>query len=229
MRRFSFFAAFLLALSMFASAAKKPADYPLKVHVLQQNWSSHNPYRGEYKATGRGNIWDADSIHAFDFTYDCSFGLTRTARNQPYLAKWTKPHLRLTILAGEIGRNDAYRECKLETTVHEGVYILGAGGITQMSQEDFKVWRARRQATSDAQQNDGSKTVSKLSVTSTPDSAEIEVDGEFVGNTPSKLELAPGEHSVAVRKAGYKAWEKKFKLAAGEIKLNAELEQDGSK
>jgi hypothetical protein len=38
-----------------------------------------------------------------------------------------------------------------------------------------------------------------------------------------------GEHNIAVKKTGYKAWEKSIKLTAGETKLNAELEPDGSK
>ena len=55
--------------------------------------------------------------------------------------------------------------------------------------------------------------------------AEIEIDGEFRGDTPSTLEIASGEHAITVRKTGYKAWEKKLKLA-GAITLNAELEAE---
>jgi hypothetical protein len=62
-----------------------------------------------------------------------------------------------------------------------------------------------------------------------PNGAEIEVDGEFMGNTPSVFELDPGEHNITVKKTGYKDWEKKVKLTAGEIKLNAELEAEASK
>ena len=65
----------------------------------------------------------------------------------------------------------------------------------------------------------------KLSITSTPEGADIEVDGSFMGNTPSAVELGPGEHTVAVRKSGYKAWERKIRLTGGDIKLNAELEK----
>ena len=64
----------------------------------------------------------------------------------------------------------------------------------------------------------------RISVASTPDGADIEIDGSFVGNTPSVVELAPGDHVVIVKKAGYKPWERKLKVSGGEIKLNAELE-----
>ena len=63
----------------------------------------------------------------------------------------------------------------------------------------------------------------KIAVSSTPDGADIEVDGNFVGNTPSTIELAPGDHVVRVSKAGYATWERKIKVTGGEIHLAAEL------
>jgi len=222
MKRFSLLAAVLICLSLSAFAGKNPADYPLKVHILQQAWGSHNLRYNEYHATGRGNIWEGEAVHAFDFSYDCSFGVRRTARNQPYLGKWKKPNERLALLAFDIGKHDKYHECDLKTTVHPGVYILNDGGITEMSQADYKAWKATHSPQAAAPSG-----VSHLSVASKPDSAEIEIDGEFMGNTPSVLDVDPGEHTVTVRKAGYVPWERKIKLAAGDVKVNAELEQQG--
>jgi len=66
----------------------------------------------------------------------------------------------------------------------------------------------------------------KLSVSSTPDGADIEVDGGFVGNTPSDVQVAEGEHTVSVSKSGFKSWERKLKISSGSsIHLNAELEK----
>ncbi len=65
----------------------------------------------------------------------------------------------------------------------------------------------------------------KISVASTPDGADIEIDGSFVGDTPSVVELAPGDHVVIVKKSGYKPWERKLKVTGGEIKVTAELEK----
>ena len=70
-----------------------------------------------------------------------------------------------------------------------------------------------------------SASAPKVSVTSTPDAADIEIDGSFVGSTPSAVELTPGEHVVVVKKSGYKPWERKLKVSGGEIKLSAELEK----
>ncbi len=66
----------------------------------------------------------------------------------------------------------------------------------------------------------------KVQVTSNPGGADIEVDGDFVGNTPSAIHLSPGEHMLAVKKSGYKAWERKIKVTGGDISLVAELERN---
>ncbi|ABF39084.1 PEGA domain protein [Candidatus Koribacter versatilis Ellin345] len=66
----------------------------------------------------------------------------------------------------------------------------------------------------------------KIAVASQPDGADIEIDAAFVGNTPSTVEATPGEHSVVVRKKGFKTWERKLKVNGGDIRLNAELEPD---
>jgi len=76
-----------------------------------------------------------------------------------------------------------------------------------------------------AEVSNKSAAIPKISVASTPDGADIEIDGSFVGNTPSVVELAPGEHVVIVTKSGYKPWQRKLKVSGGEIKLVAELER----
>ncbi|HKD82170.1 MAG TPA: PEGA domain-containing protein [Candidatus Angelobacter sp.] len=215
-----------LLLPLPSLAAKDPADYPLKVYIIQVAWGSHNLRYEEYKATGRGNVWDGETVHAFDFTYDCGFPVRRTAANQPLPAKWKKSQVRLDVLADKIGTNNKYQECELHTTVHSGVYVVNESSISEVPQEEFRKRREQREA---ARNQSDKPAASKVSVASTPDSAEIEIDGEFMGNTPSVLELDPGEHSIAVRKAGYKPWEKKLKVTAGDIKLNAELEAEGAK
>jgi hypothetical protein len=67
--------------------------------------------------------------------------------------------------------------------------------------------------------------IGKISVSSTPPNADIEVDGSFVGNTPSIIEVTPGDHAIAIKKSGYKAWERKMKIMSGAINVSAELEK----
>jgi hypothetical protein len=66
----------------------------------------------------------------------------------------------------------------------------------------------------------------KLRLESAPSGADIEVDGSFVGNTPSDVQVTEGEHTVSVKKTGFKDWERKLKISGGSsVHLNAELEK----
>ena len=72
-------------------------------------------------------------------------------------------------------------------------------------------------------------STARLSIASIPDGADIEIDGNFAGNTPSDLEVPEGERSIVVKKSGYKNWERKMKVAAGSsIHLNAEMEKSAN-
>ena len=64
-----------------------------------------------------------------------------------------------------------------------------------------------------------------LAVVSTPAGADIEVDGNFIGNTPSSVNLTSGSHQVVVKKKGFVDWNKTLNVTGGSISLNAELEQ----
>lgn len=64
----------------------------------------------------------------------------------------------------------------------------------------------------------------KISIASNPSAADVEIDGSFMGNTPSTIELAAGEHTVSISKTGFKTWERKVKVSGGTININAELE-----
>jgi PEGA domain len=55
----------------------------------------------------------------------------------------------------------------------------------------------------------------KLAIVSVPDGADIELDGSFVGNTPSEVQVGEGEHVIAVKKSGFKDWERKMKVSSG--------------
>jgi PEGA domain len=66
----------------------------------------------------------------------------------------------------------------------------------------------------------------QLQVSSTPDGADIEIDGGFVGNTPSSVGLAAGQHQVSVKKTGFKPWERKITVSSGQVNLNAVLEAE---
>ena len=62
-----------------------------------------------------------------------------------------------------------------------------------------------------------------IEVSSTPAGADIEVDGNFVGSTPSSFTLSPGDHEIAVKKSGFVAWKRKIAVSTGKVNINAEL------
>jgi hypothetical protein len=62
-----------------------------------------------------------------------------------------------------------------------------------------------------------------LIVNSTPGGAEIYLDADFAGNTPSTITVAPGKHVVNVRKAGFQDWVRSVNITGGAITLAAEL------
>ena len=63
----------------------------------------------------------------------------------------------------------------------------------------------------------------QLEIVSTPPGADIEVDGKFVGNTPSSIGVAPGDHDIAIKKNGFVPWERKITVSAGHVNMVAEL------
>jgi PEGA domain-containing protein len=63
-----------------------------------------------------------------------------------------------------------------------------------------------------------------VEITSTPDGADIEVDGAFRGNAPSTVTLPPGDHTITVKKSGFQNWERNIHVTSGNIKVRAELQ-----
>jgi hypothetical protein len=65
-----------------------------------------------------------------------------------------------------------------------------------------------------------------VNVKSTPSGADINVDGKFMGSTPSTIQLAPGEHQVSVEKEGLRPWQRTMTVSAGgSIMIDAMLEK----
>jgi len=64
-----------------------------------------------------------------------------------------------------------------------------------------------------------------LVIDSAPPGADIEIDGAFVGNTPSTVSVSAGSHQIIVKKKGFTDWTKTLNVTGGTVHLNAELEQ----
>jgi hypothetical protein len=65
-----------------------------------------------------------------------------------------------------------------------------------------------------------------VTVRSTPDGADILLDGKFAGSTPSTIRIKAGDHSIRIELKGFSAWERSLTISADtQITLNANLSQ----
>jgi PEGA domain len=64
---------------------------------------------------------------------------------------------------------------------------------------------------------------SGLTIDASVPNCNIEVDGNFMGSTPSSLNLAPGKHEIVVKKAGYQDWTRSMMVGSGAVRLSAEM------
>ena len=68
-----------------------------------------------------------------------------------------------------------------------------------------------------------SENSASLAISSNPRGADIEIDGNFVGNTPSTIQLKPGEHEIGISMRGYQEWKRKINVTGGNVNINADL------
>src|SRR3984885_14575322 len=63
-----------------------------------------------------------------------------------------------------------------------------------------------------------------LVIDSAPPGADIEIDGAFVGNTPSTIPVTIGSHEITVQKKGFSDWNRKLSVTGGSVHLSADLD-----
>jgi hypothetical protein len=66
--------------------------------------------------------------------------------------------------------------------------------------------------------------MASLTVDSSVMGADIEVDGNFVGSTPSTVAVTPGQHTIVVKKKGYVDWTRTMNVAGSSVHLSADLD-----
>lgn len=114
-----------------------------------------------------------------------------------------------------------------DITIPKGTEITAyVNGDVKLDIAKFQPSSAGQPAVASSATPAANPTSAKLQIESNPPGADIEVDGGFVGNTPSDVQVAEGEHDIVVKKAGFNNWERKMKISAGSsVHLSAELEK----
>jgi hypothetical protein len=68
--------------------------------------------------------------------------------------------------------------------------------------------------------------VSEISISSTPGSADIMIDGKYMGSTPSIVPLSVGQHQVEIVKPGFMLWKREMTVASGgRVTVDATLDK----
>jgi CRISPR/Cas system-associated exonuclease Cas4 (RecB family) len=107
--------------------------------------------------------------------------------------------------------------------------LEGVSGKTAVNADSAPASREHPQSASLATPAPESATTKPIVVrfASVPANAEVQVDGEYWGNTPTAdlARLQAGSHTIVVRKAGYEQWERRITLAVGDDRtISAELQ-----
>jgi hypothetical protein len=67
-----------------------------------------------------------------------------------------------------------------------------------------------------------SQAMAMLSISANQAGADIEVDGNFVGSTPTTIQIAAGVHQITVRQ-GASQWQRNIRITGGTVNVNATL------
>lgn len=62
-----------------------------------------------------------------------------------------------------------------------------------------------------------------ITVDASAPNSDIEIDGNFVGSTPSTINLVAGKHQIVVKKAGYQDWTRSMMVSTGVVRVSAEM------
>jgi hypothetical protein len=105
----------------------------------------------------------------------------------------------------------------------KSVEIAKGTEVTAFVQGDMKLDMAKFVPALPAGAVAPAAATSGLTIDASAPNCDIEVDGSFVGNTPSTLNLTPGKHEIVVKKAGCKDWSRSMTVASGSIRVSADM------
>jgi len=141
-------------------------------------------------------------------------------------------YLEMVILTGNwrgggrlipVGEDDAKTALlKLKPSDEKEIVAASATSTAPSPQQESPADNVQTDARVDS---NASMQPANVTVKSTPQGADINVDGKFMGSTPSTIQLPPGEHLVSVEKEGLKPWQRTMTVSAGgNITIDATLE-----
>jgi hypothetical protein len=140
----------LAASAVFSTAAlagTHVADYPLRVHIIQNSNRTHYHDRimDYVDGEGRGDLYENGQPRGFDYGFHCSDRVRFSPGYETYPARWKKAGRELEILQPVMGKPGAMWACDLKVDMKDMVYIRRNGMVDQEPVAVFKEWMEKRQ------------------------------------------------------------------------------------
>lgn len=123
------------------------ADFPLRVHVVQNSNRTHYRERmvDYVDGDGRANIFENSQPRGFDYGFRCEDRVRLSDGYETYPARWKKPGRELEIVQPIMGKPGAVWACTLKVDMKDFVYIRHNGLVEEQPAAKFKEWMDKRQ------------------------------------------------------------------------------------
>jgi hypothetical protein len=125
-----------------------PTHYPLQFKLLKADWTATNP---GYDGFGRGDLRYQDkSVKGVEFSSHGPFRLSESLPSDSYRARLNDTQDKLFLLVHAVGDHgsNSWRQCELKIDLKPYIFILKAGQVTTMTQEEYAQMMARQQKAS---------------------------------------------------------------------------------
>ena len=112
-------------------------------------------------------------------------------------------------------------------TEHDVRNLQASGSDVVILDSDYMpdaIMQAREGCLKAARKTTVQPSAAQIEIASSPAGSDIELDGKFVGSTPSLLKVPAGEHTVKLSKDGYVVWERTLTTMPGSVRISPDLQ-----
>jgi uncharacterized protein (TIGR03118 family) len=175
---------------------------------------SHNLLIGQF--AGGGDTQSSGYIAAYDLTTGKFNGLLQDAGGKPLAIKGI-----LALSPGNFSPNN------VDSTAGRTAQVYFTAGPNHCSGGLFGYLSAVSTEDRVEEASLWSPTAADIHahISSTPAGADIQVDGAFVGATPSDIDLTCCWHDVTIIKQGRKPWTRRVRFTGEDVKITAHLQK----
>jgi hypothetical protein len=115
-------------------------------------------------------------------------------------------------------------------TEHDVRNLQASGSDVIILDSDYlpdDLTQARESCQAAARKSPSQANTAQMEIASSPAGSDIELDGKFVGSTPSLVKVATGDHTIKLMKNGYATWERKVTTMSGSVRISPDLQPIG--